>query len=284
MKLSVLPVSYFKPILSGEKTLGDWAREGAELGLDAIDITILFLKDRNPQALRALRQEIEAEGVSVAAASTYPDFTHPNAGERRKQREQFQLDLAALAEVGTQIVRITSGQAHPGLNREEGIRWALEGITGSVEAARRLGVQLVFENHAKPGVWTYPDFDFPSDIFLSLAEKLRGTPVKILFDCANPIAFGDDPLLLLEKVIDRVAVIHASDTRVKGALEPVVIGTGLVPYDKIFSRLKRGGFDGWISIEEASGTGAGGMRSAVDFIRRTWQQAERFTKEAGGEK
>jgi sugar phosphate isomerase/epimerase len=273
LKLSVLPVSYFKAILSGEKRLRDWAREGAELGLEAIDLTILFLKDRSAPALRAVRREIEAEGISVAAASTYPDFTHPDPRERKKQREEFLLDLDALAEVGTRIVRITSGQAHPGLTREEGIRWALEGITGSIEAAKRLGVQLVFENHAKPGVWTYPDFNFPSAIFLALAEELQTTPVKILFDCANPIAFGGDPLPLLEKVITRVAIIHASDTRVKGALEPVVIGTGLVPYGEIFSRLKRQGFDGWISIEEASGTGAGGVRSAVDFIRRTWQRA-----------
>ena len=43
MKLSVLPVSFFKNIISGEMNVGDWAREGVSLGLDAIDISIIFL-------------------------------------------------------------------------------------------------------------------------------------------------------------------------------------------------------------------------------------------------
>ena len=129
---------------------------------------------------------------------------------------------------------------------------------------------MVFENHAKPGVWDYPDFDFPTDIFLEFATKLKGTSVKILFDCANPIAFGDDPLMILEKVIDDVVCIHASDTGTRGELKPVIIGTGLLPYQEIFSLLINHSYNGWINIEEASGKGRDGVKKAVGFIRKVW--------------
>ena len=157
--------------------------------------------------------------------------------------------------------------------KKEGVSRALEGILGAVDTAEDLSLQLVFENHAKPGVWEYPDFDFPTDIFLEMADRLKETQVKIQFDTANPIAYGDDPFNVLEPVIDRIAVVHASDTKEKGRLVPSVIGKGLVPFTAIFRRLKKSGYDGWISIEEASGTGPAGVKTAVEFIRTCWESS-----------
>ncbi len=271
MYLSVLPVSYFSSIVSGKKSIRDWAEEGAALELDAIDISVLFLKERDRSSLLAFRRDVESAGISICGASTYPDFTHPDPDERKRQTEQFRRDLEALREVGTRIVRITAGQGHPGMTRKEGVSRALEGILGSVDKAENLSLQLVFENHAQPGVWEFPDFDFPTDIFLELADRLKDTPVNIQFDTANPIAYGDDPFNVLGPVIRRVAVVHASDTKEKGRLVPSVIGKGLVPFPALFRRLKESGYDGWISIEEASGTGPAGVKAAVEFIRTCWE-------------
>ena len=43
MKLSCLPVSYYPQIVNGEKSVGQWACEAASIGLDAVDLSILFL-------------------------------------------------------------------------------------------------------------------------------------------------------------------------------------------------------------------------------------------------
>jgi len=68
-------------------------------------------------------------------------------------------------------------------------------------------------------------------------------------------------------------VVHASDTRMRGRLDPTVIGTGLVPFDSLFRRLKASGYDHWVSIEEASGTGPRGVAAAVEFVRSAWERA-----------
>jgi sugar phosphate isomerase/epimerase len=273
MRLSCLPVSYFPRIVSGRMSLGEWAREGAALGLDAIDVSILFLSNREPAHLRSLRREIEREGIGVCGATTYPDFTHPDPDERARQLEQHRHDLEALAGIGARVVRITAGQAHPGLDTETGIERATSAFRQAASWARTLGLQLVLENHSRPGVWQYYDFDFPTEIFLRLAESLRDTQIFIQFDTANTIAYGDDPLPVLEKVIDRVRVVHAADTRARGRLEPAAIGTGLVPFDALFGRLKAFGYDHWVSIEEASGTGPRGVAAAVEYVRAAWDRA-----------
>jgi sugar phosphate isomerase/epimerase len=273
MKLSCLPVSYFRLITAGKMSLADWAREGASLGLDAVDISILLLADRTQGTLRRVRREIEREGIRLQSASTYPDFTHPDAGERQRQLGQFRSDLGTLAEVGVRSVRITAGQAHPGLDTELSVRRVIESFEQAVPWAQSLGLELLFENHSWPGAWQYPDFGFPTENFLRLARELRAMPIGIQFDTANTIAWGDDPLPVLEQVIDRVRSVHAADTRSRGKLEPAVIGTGLVPFPAIFGRLKASGYDSWVSIEEASGTGREGVAAAARFVREAWAAA-----------
>jgi sugar phosphate isomerase/epimerase len=266
-------VSYFGEIIGGKMSVGQWAREAAGLRLDAIDLSVLFLKNREPAYLRAMREHVEAAGLRVAMVTTYPDFTHPDADERIGQAIQLERDIAAAAALGAELVRVTAGQAHPETGREDGIAWATEGLTNALMTAERRGVQLVYENHAKPGAWEYVDFSHPTDIFLAIARATAGTSLRINFDTANPLAYGDDPVPLLREVIDRVVSVHVADTRLRGTLDPVVIGTGLVPFGAIFAELHRAGFDGWFCIEEASRRGRSGVEAAVSFVRRAWADA-----------
>ena len=193
MKLSCLPVTFFSQIIDGELTVADWARMGAEVGLDAIDLSVLFFKSLEPAYLDEMRRDIEAAGMTVAMVTSYPDFTHPDPAERKRQIEQERTYIEAVGRLGARMIRVTSGQAHPGLKEADGIRWALEGLRACEEAGQKAGVKLVLENHGKPGCWEYTDFDQPTHIFLALAEGMKDTSIGINFDTANPIAYGDDP-------------------------------------------------------------------------------------------
>jgi sugar phosphate isomerase/epimerase len=273
MKLSCLPVSFFQKIIDGQMSLTEWAQVGVAAGLDAVDLSVLFLKNLEPAYLAKMRGEIEAVGMRVAMVTSYPDYTNPDPAERRRQIELECAYVEAVGRLGGEMIRVTSGQAHPGLREEDGIRWALEGLKACEDAGRKAGVRLVLENHGKPGCWQYTDFDQPTPIFLKLAEGIKGTSIGINFDTANPIAYGDDPLPILQKVREQVVSIHAADTDTRGALNHVLLGTGLVPFGQIFTYLKKTGFDGWICMEENSRRGPQGVQDAAAFIRKTWEAA-----------
>jgi sugar phosphate isomerase/epimerase len=273
MKLSCLPVSYFDSIIRGQMPLQSWIQEASELGLDGIDLSILFFEDRNRTRLREIRRMIGHSGLILAVVNTYSDLTHPESAIRKREIEQLEQDIETAALLGTEHVRIVSGQAHPETSGDQGVEWAVSGFRRAAVAARKSGIQLVYENHSKPGNWQYPDFSLIPDHFLRIAAELKGTAIKILFDTANPIVFGVEALPLLQEVIDEVVCVHAADTRVEGRLEPVVIGTGVVPFVDLFGYLKTSGFSGWISIEEASGKGKPGVQSAVNFVRQSWERS-----------
>lgn len=274
MKLSVLPVSLFNDIVEQKMTVAEWAQIGEALGLDAIDLSILFLQGKSIDKLKKMRAAIEAHDISVLMVTSYPDFTHPDKTERDKQFDMYQDQIVAAATVGAKALRVTAGQGHPEIAIQDGIKWAVEGITRCLDTAEKNGIELVYENHAKPGVWRYPDFNQPTEIFLAILEKLSSYPVKLLYDFANPIAYGDDSVSLLQKVVNQVQYVHVSDTATRGSLTPVMIGTGLVPVNDLFKILQDAGFDGYISIEEASNKGLKGVEQAVRNTRDIWVQAK----------
>lgn len=217
---------------------------------------------------RKAAAEFDIEPVIV---NTYSDLTHPLRETRNAEREQLVKDIRDAASLRARYVRIVSGQAHPQVSAEDGIAWTLEGFSAAALTAREEGVELVYENHSKPGNWVYPDFSFDPSVYVQIARQLPNDTVKLLFDTANPLVFGVDPLPLLEELVDRVACVHAADTGTYGVLDPVVIGTGIVPFPELLSCLRRSQFEGWVSLEEASGTGNAGLRSGVDYLRDAWE-------------
>jgi sugar phosphate isomerase/epimerase len=271
MKLSCLPVSFFREIIGGAMGIGQWAALGKSLGLDGIDLSVLFLHSLDKTYLHNLRRGIDEEGIRVAVLNTYPDLTHPEGSERSRELAQLEVHIEAAKLLGAEMVRVTAGQGHPETSRSEGIEWAAEGLRRAAGKAEDAGVTPVYENHSKPGVWDYPDFSYASDIFLEIADRLQETCVKILFDTANPVSRGEKPLPILENVIGRLSCVHAADTSSDKGLQPVLLGTGLVPFDDIFSFLKQSGYTDWISIEEASGLGERGIEKAIKFVRNRWE-------------
>ncbi len=139
MKLSCLPVSFFDEIISGRMTVGDWARMGAEIGLDAIDLSILFIADHSARNIAAVRDQIESAGMQVAMITSYPDFTHPDPRQREQELELEAGVVEIARQLGSQMLRVTAGQAHPQVGRQDGICWAVEGLSQLVERVREFG-------------------------------------------------------------------------------------------------------------------------------------------------
>ena len=273
MKVSCLPVSLFKQIIDGEISLKQWAQDAKKAGLDGIDVSMAFFKNHTPTYLSTVKEEIREVGLPIVMATTYPDFTHPDPMQREREMEYLRRDIALCSELDVMFLRVLAGQAHPGMEIEEGTKLAIEGLRQSSKIAEKYNVELLYEDHAKPGAWHYIDFSYPPEIFLKVYDGIKDTSIGINFDTGNIVAYGEDPIPVLEKVLPKVETIHVSDMKKKGEFSPVLIGTGVVPLGEIFSYLKSNGYDKWFCIEEASFTGMDGIKKAVEFVRETWEKA-----------
>ncbi len=273
MKLSCLPVSLYDDIFTGKNTVADWIRFGAKLGLDAVDFSIKFFPHRDEKTVHIIRTILAERGMQTCMLACYSDFTHPDSAQRAQELTNLKSDIVLAKALGAKFVRVTAGQNHPGTVRKKGVRWVVDGFQHALDEAEKQGITLAYENHTKGAPWQYWDFSQPTEIFLEILDALSDTPLGVCFDTANPLVLNEDVLELLDKVIDRVVVLHVFDMREAGKFEPVRVGTGASPIPQIFSRMRQANYDGWLSIEEASRQGQRGFEESIQYVRQAWQQA-----------
>ena len=272
MKLSCLPVSYYPEFKKGSMSIADWARQAQRLGLDAVDLSVLMTRRLDQGKLKETALELKLIGMPVDTIVTYSDFTHPDAVVRESEFAQFESDITAALTLGAIYLRITPGQAHPQTSRKDGIAFTVDYFSRAAKFASQNGIGLLFENHSKPGVWQYYDFGGEQDVYFELTERLRNVGIDLLFDTANACFYNQDPARMLGRIFSRVRRIHVADIVKAKELQPVLIGTGVVPLAKTFTYLKDHGFSGSLSIEEASFTGFDGFEKAVHATRDLWSR------------
>ena len=273
MKLSCLPVSLYNDIFTEKSTVADWIQFGAELGLDAVDFSIKFFPQRDAETIKHIRTALEKHRITAGMLACYSDFTHPDPAQRAQELTDLKADIALAKALGAEFIRVTAGQNHPGTEREVGVRWVTDGFRRALDTAEQHDIILAYENHTKGAPWDYLDFSQPTEIFLEILDGLADTPLGVCFDTANPLVLGEDVLALLEAVIQRIVVLHIFDLRAVRVFEPVRVGTGASPIPQIFSRLRQTGYDGWLSIEEASRSGQDGFTQSIAYVRETWEHA-----------
>ena len=272
MKLSCLPVSLYDDIFTGKSSVTDWIQFGAELGLDAVDFSIKFFPKRDTATIKQTRTALEKYNITPCMIACYSDFTHPDPAQRAQELTDLKADIALAKALGVEFLRVTAGQNHPGTERAAGVQWVADGFRRALDAAEKHGITLAYENHTKGAPWDYWDFSQPTEIFLEILDALADTPLGVCFDTANPLVLSEDVLALLEQVVHRIVVVHIFDLREVGVFEPVRVGTGASPIPQVFSRMRQAGYDGWLSIEEASRSGQKGFMQSIAFVRETWQQ------------
>jgi sugar phosphate isomerase/epimerase len=271
MRLSCLPRSRFARIARGDMTLNDWFRFAAELGLDGVECSPMFLPPLGTTSHLDFRRGAESHGLAVSNFTCYSDFTQPDPAAREREVAAMFANALAAKEMGSPTVRALTGQQWPGVGRREGITWVVEAIRRVCAEADRLGVKVVIENHTQAFTWKYFDFAMQGEVLLEILDLLRDTSVGIQFDTGNPLVAGEDPLILFEKLQDRIAYVHLNDVPRPGVFEFAAVGSGIAPNREVLSRLKRRGFDGWVGIEEASVGDDASYRGAVRYARAAWE-------------
>ncbi len=271
-------------VVTGSMSLARWIEMAATLDVDGLEFYAEFLDLKDPEAWSDLKLLLDDYALEMPMLCCSPDFTHPDAGFRAAEiaREKGWIELTAA--FGGQYCRVLSGQRRPEVSLEQGLDYAAGAIESLLPHAADHGVTLILENHYKDNYWEFPEFAQHTDVFCQLVDRIRGKNFGVNFDPSNTLLAGEDPLVLLERVKNRVVTMHASDRYLaEGTLEDLkreegsvgyakrlrhgVIGQGMNNYDAIFRTLADVGFDGWVSIEDGV-NGMDDLRHSVTFLRK----------------
>jgi sugar phosphate isomerase/epimerase len=291
-RISVFPKFCFDELVDGRMSFEGWIRDAPGLGGEGVEHYDGFFRSLAPQDVEPIVRAMAETGQVTSMICFSPDFTHPDADERRRQVERQKQAIDLTVRMGARHCRTLSGQRYPELSRSDGIARTVEGITRSLEYAEQRNVVLCMENHYKDGTWRYPEFAQPEDIFLEIIGQIESPFFGVQYDPSNAFVGGFDPVRFLEKVRHRVVTMHASDRYLApgatledlksgdgslgyaAALRHGETGKGLNDYDAIFRLLAEVEFDGWISVE-AGMNGLDEIARSVAFLQQ--KRAEYFS-------
>ncbi|HXG67121.1 MAG TPA: sugar phosphate isomerase/epimerase family protein [Blastocatellia bacterium] len=283
-KLSAFPKCYMDDLcVTRRMTLFDWIDLAATLEVDGVEMYPGFFENFEPDYLARIKEHLDRRGMEAPMMCASPDFTNPDREARRAELERERQMIDVTAALGGRFCRVLSGQRREEVTRAEGVGWTVECITALLDYAAARNVVLTMENHYKDGYWRYPEFAQHLDVFLEIINQIDSPWFGVNYDPSNAIVAGEDPLVVLAAVKNRVVTMHASDRYlISGTLDDLrrqdgsvgyaknlkhgVIGKGLNDYDAIFSTLRQEGFDGWISIEDGE-NGMEELRESVRFLR-----------------
>ncbi len=288
MKIAAFPKCYLDAIsVDHTMTVFEWIEMAKELGAEGLEMYVGFFPTLDNDFVDRVGEAISAAGFAMPMMCCSPDFTAPDADDRKREIEKQAEMIRITRRLGGPgaVCRVLSGQRYPDVGLEEGLAWVVEAIEAVLPVAREYEIVLGLENHYKDGYWQYPEFAQKMDVFLRL---LNAIPERryfgVQYDPSNAIVAGDDPIALLEKVADRVVSMHASDRYLAEGttlgelrqsdgtlgyspnLRHGVTGRGLNDYDRIFSILAAAGYDGWVSIEDGM-NGMDEMKASIDFLK-----------------
>lgn len=276
------------------KSVFDWIGEAAAaLPVDGLELHTGFFWSTDGDYVDKVAAALATAGFEMPMMCASPDFTHPDPAVRARELDQQAVFMAITRRLGGpgSLCRVLSGQAHPGVQAGQGLEWARAAIESLLPLARELGITLAIENHYKASGWKYPEFAQRAEMFLALVDSIgERACFGVQFDPSNAIVAGEDSARFLERVIDRVVSMQASDRYLApgATLDSLrqadgtigyspdllhgVIGRGLNDYDEIFAILTRAGYDGWISIEDGV-NGMDELRQSAGFLldaRERW--------------
>lgn len=287
-KISAFPKCYLEEISQRRMSLFTWIEEARQLDCDGLEMYEGFFERLDESYLLEVRSAINATGREMPMLCCSPDFTHPSEANRLAAIEYQQKMIRVAHTLGGPgtVCRVLSGQRWPELTREQGLKYAADGIKACLPLAEELGVILGLENHYKDGFWHYAEFAQKADVFLDLLALIpQSKNFGVQYDPSNAVVAGDDHVELLRHVVGRVVSMHASDRYlVDGAtlddlkkaegsagyatiLKHGVTGKGFNDYHSIFTILSQNNYTGWISIEDGM-NGMGEMAESLAFLRK----------------
>lgn len=289
-KLAAFPKAFMHALCKdGTMQISEWIALASKLDIDGLEWYAGFLEMADKNNWPVFRKQVEDHGLVIPMMCCSPDFTHPDPAFRQKEITKQKEWIDMTHALGGTYCRVLSGQRRPELSIDEGVKLAAESIQACLPYAQERGITLILENHYKDDFWEYPEFAQKMDVFCQLVDSIHHPNFGVNYDPSNTFLAGEDPLELLNKVVNRVVTMHASDRYLKeGTIEDLrreeggavgyakrlshgEIGKGLNDYDAIFSTLQRAGFNSWISIEDGV-DGMDQLERSVAFVRKKINQ------------
>jgi len=228
-------------VIAYAEELGYAGIEFRSLGPDATR----FACEPSMTSTTKTRSTLVEHGVSAIAVATGIKFDAPifppiigrafQDHDRPVREARRAIELAST--IGAPFVRVFAYQAHGRESRENAANRIAERLYLAGAAARHTGVRVVVENGGSFAT---------SEAMLDLLERVAHPLVSVAWNAASAHLAGEDPVQGARALGDKLAMLKVKDV---ADGQPVMLGEGAVPVERLVRELAGDGFRGPVVFE-----------------------------------
>ena len=190
------------------------------------------------------RRVFEGQGLDVAVLGCYLNLAHPDPDKLKEIQSRYYGHLRVASLLGAGVVGTETGAPNAqykmdaNTHSEEALETFIRGLAPVVERAEKCGVTMAIEP-----VWKHIVYN--PDRAVKVLEAIQSPNLRIIFDPVNLLYPGNlderDKVIgeAMEKLCDRIAVVHLKDCVLNGDdLKSIAAGTGVMDYREILKFMK----------------------------------------------
>ncbi|MCR5810771.1 MAG: sugar phosphate isomerase/epimerase [Lachnospiraceae bacterium] len=190
------------------------------------------------------RRVFEGQGLDVAVLGCYLNLAHPDPDKLKEIQSRYYGHLRVASILGAGVVGTETGAPNAqykmdaNTHSEEALETFIRGLAPVVERAEKCGVTMAIEP-----VWKH--IVYSPDRAVKVLEAIQSPNLRIIFDPVNLLYPGNlderDKVIgeAMEKLCDRIAVVHLKDCVLNGDdLKSIAAGTGVMDYREILKFMK----------------------------------------------
>ena len=140
--------SYRDALTHGRMTLEDFIQKAVELKVDAVDMTVYYLKSTDPAYLENLRYLAYKNAVPFSGAACGSSLVQADAAKRADVLQQIKSWIDFTDRLGASHLRIFAGKLPDGASMQQATNWTVEGMKAACDYAAPKGIVLGLEDHS----------------------------------------------------------------------------------------------------------------------------------------
>jgi sugar phosphate isomerase/epimerase len=225
--------AYRRSIQNGPMSMEDFIRKGVDLKLDAVDITVYFLKSTDPAYLEGLRHVGYTNAITFSGTSCGVSMVEADAAKRAASLEEIKKWVDVADRLGTSHLRVFAGKLPSGVKLQTAIDWVVETMKPASDYAANKGIILGLEDHQ--GV------SQSADVCLEVVHRVNSPYAGITLDITHFVPTPQqDAYAQIAACLPYAHVAHIRDRFDDGTP---------IDMDRVWQLFAAAGFKGYMSFE-----------------------------------
>ncbi len=254
----------FKELLSaGKMTYEDLILKAVELGLDALDMTVYWLKSTDAGYLDSLRRLAYRNAVSFSGAACNATMVKTDAAARADALVQIKKWVDVADRLGASHLRIFAGDMLPGVSTRQAIDWSVETMKAGCDYSAEKGITLGIEDHG--------NITNKASVCLEIMQRVNSPYAGINLDITHFTAAttAQDAYAQIAACMPYATVSHIRDRWDDG--KPLDM-------DRVWKLYADAGHKGYMAVEYSpEQTGEPGITGAPRLIAKTIELCRKYS-------